>query len=319
MDRRFLLTIVTCFLVSMFYMQMIAPDRQDGAVPEGTPDRTVPVLVPDTIVRGDSPAVVPEGVVADPVEQFPERTIHLRNRVLDIEVTTVGAAIRSVVLQEYRESIGDDSPLLFIAPELESGPAMVLSLEEEGAGLSSISWEVIEEELEQGRLVLKLTLSGDRSVTRTYQLPDDGYEVSTSVRFEGNWPEGRRAYYSILGASRIRFDVGSRWPNQWVWASRMGSGGVAKVNHEDLGTIPSGQRIERASVWGALESNYFAQVIRAVGSDESSFDGSLLVVGEKTDVSEARWKSFKGEGKQGWPLRIGFLRPVVPGREDVYE
>lgn len=319
MDRRFLLTIVICFAVSMLYMQMIAPEPRTGQIPPVPRENPGSFAERPAVVTGETPQDVNVETISDPVEQFPERVVHLRNRLIDVAVSTVGAAIESVTLEDYQESIEDDSPLKLIGPELESGPAMTLAVSGEPQSRFSIPWQVIEEDLGSGLLVMKLTLGGNRSVIRSYHLPADGYQVTTSVRFEGDWPEGRRPYYRILGASRLRVDPGSRYPNQWLWASRMGSGGVAEVEHESLDVLPGGEEIKPTSVWGAIESNYFAQVVRAEGSDEASFDGKLLVVGEKTKESEARWNTFREQGLQGWPLRVGFQRPVNPGREDSYQ
>ena len=313
MDKRFLLTIVLCFAISVIYMDWITPPREPQIpVSTGVPTQQVTPTPPAQIDRSavDNPVVI---VDSAPVVE--EQTFSLSNSVLDIEISNRGAALIRASLLDYHEGAAegqaepsdDGLALNLISPQLESGQAMILRVPSLGMGLTDRIWVV--KETSRRSISFQTDLGAGRSVVRRYDLPDEGYQLTTTILFEGSWPAATDVYYEFLGANRIRYDQSSRaiYPNQWVSAPQAAGGSVGKPERGEVEAIESGEIRKDGVAWGALESNYFAQVIRPLpGANGKSPSAGLLVRGARPGEREAEYALLTESGLQGWPLRVGF-------------
>ena len=99
MDKRFLLTIVLCFAISVIYMDWITPPREPQIpVSTGVPTQQVTPTPPAQIDRS---AVDNTVVIVDPAPVVEEQTFSLSNSVLDIEISNRGAALIRAYLLDY--------------------------------------------------------------------------------------------------------------------------------------------------------------------------------------------------------------------------
>ncbi|HIA27839.1 MAG TPA: hypothetical protein EYN79_06935, partial [Planctomycetes bacterium] len=269
MDKRFLQTMVICFAISIIYMDWITPDRPVTSVPPAAVNQPPPVTPPDGVgsdlvvgaATGDQ-EVVPEVVIE-------EQLVLLANPLLEVQITNRGASILSAVLPRYGEEISDEAPPLeLIAPDLQSGRALEVQVQTAGEDLAQKLWEVVESS--RHGVTFRTQIQGGRAVVRSYQLPADGYELITTITFEGKWPVATDVRYEILGAKRIRYDVLGRaaaYPNQWVTASRNRDGSIDEVDHRAVEAVETGEVRRDGIAWVGLESNYFAQVIRPLSTE----------------------------------------------------
>ncbi len=310
MDKRFLLTILLCFAISVIYMDLITPDRtpQNPAVP-GTTTTQPPINTQQDDVRD---TVENSNNVVEPAPVIEQQTYQLTNSVLDLEFSNQGAALTRASLFNYSEEIEDEQALELISPQLESGQALLLQVPALGVNLSERLWEVVD--TDSSSISFRTGLGADRSVTRRYELPADGYELTVTILFEGSWSAATDVSYEFLGANRIRFDKSGRaaaYPNQWVAATRSATGSIGQIDRGEAAAIESGEIRKDQIAWGALESNYFAQVIRplqlASGKVASS---SLVTLGARPGEREAEFNRLNEDGLQGWPMRIGFRGKV---------
>ena len=317
MDKRFLLTIVLCFAISVIYMDWITPPPEPRPpVPIGENSGFVPQVQPIDQRPGDSQVVsVPVDTDADSVPVVEEKEFFLRNSVLEVQLTNRGASLVRASLPTYQEEFQGEKALELISPELQSGSALLVRLPSSGIDLVDRIWEVGESGA--GSVSFSTDLGAGRSVVRRYYLPKDGYELMVSVLFDGVWSAATDVHYEILGAKRIRFDASGRaaaFPNQWISAPHLGGGAIGDLDRDAAEAIETGEIRKEGVAWGALESNYFAQVIRPLpssGGQLSSF--GLLVLGARPGERETEFAALQDAGYQGWPMRVGFRRKVEPG------
>ncbi len=317
MDKRFLQTMVICFAISIIYMDWITPERTTTNVPTPGGNQPSPVVTPgdaasDLVVEpapGDQDAV-PEVVVE-------EQLVQLSNPLLEVQITNRGASIVSAALPGYGEEIDDDTPLHLIAPELQSGRALEVQVQTSDEDLAQKLWEVIDSSPDG--VTFRTQLSGGRAVVRSYQLPSDGYELFTSITFEGQWPVATDVRYEILGAKRLRYDVSGRmaaYPNQWVTASRNLDGSIGDVDHRAVEAVETGEVRRDGIAWVGLESNYFAQVIRPLPTEATPAPSlAMLAYGARPEDNSEQFQRLEAGDEnnaplQGWPMQVGFRRKV---------
>jgi YidC/Oxa1 family membrane protein insertase len=316
MDKRFLLTIVLCFAISVIYMDWITPPREPqppgptgvipGVFPQGQPADGQP-----DVARGVGVLVGTDPVV-DTVPVVQEQLFSLRNSVLEVEISNRGASLVRATLPAYQEEVQDHEALDLISPELESGSALLVKLPSSGVDLVSRIWEV--EKSSFSSVSFRTDLGSGRWVVRQYYLPEDSYELMVSILFDGVWPVATDVHYEFLGAKRIRFDESGRataFPNQWITAYHLGDGLIGDLDRSDVEAIETGEIRREGVAWGALESNYFAQVIRPLPSANGKSPSlGLLALGARPGEREAEFSALEDAGLQGWPLRVGFRRKV---------
>ena len=316
MDKRFLLTIVLCFAISVIYMDWITPPREpQPAVPTGVIPSVSPQGQPVDGQSGVAPGVgVPVGTdpVVDIVPVVKEQQFFLRNSVLEVEISNRGASVVRATLPDYQEEFQDQEALDLISPELESGSGLLVKLPSSGIDLADRIWEV--EKTSFRSISFRTELGADRWVVQSYYLPEDGYELMVSILFDGVWPVATDVHYEFLGAKRIRYDDSGRasaFPNQWITAYHLGSGLIGELDRGDVEAIEGGEIRKEGVAWGALESNYFAQVIRPLPSASGQSPSlGLLALGARPGEREAEFNALAEAGLQGWPMRIGFRRKV---------
>ncbi len=325
MDKRFLQTMVICFAISIIYMDWITPERTVTNVPPSGVQQPAPVPTPgdavsDLVVDADpgDQEVVPEVVIE-------EQMVLLANPLLEVQITNRGAALLSAVLPVYGEDIADDAPLELISPDVHSGRALEVQVQTTDEDLAQKLWEVIDSS--PAGVTFRTQLTGGRAVVRSYQLPTDGYELFTSITFEGQWPVATDVRYEILGAERIRYDVSGRmaaYPNQWVTASRNRDGSIGDVDHRAVEAVETGEVRRDGIAWVGLESNYFAQVIRPLSTEATPAPSlAMLAYGARPGENTEHFQRLAdGDGiqapLQGWPMRVGFRRKVETGTPHQY-
>ena len=325
MDKRLLQTMVICFAISIIYMDWITPERPATSVPPAGVNQPSPVTPPDGVgsdlvveaANGDQ-EVVPEVVIE-------EQLFLLANPLLEVQITNRGASILSAVLPGFGEEISDGAPLELISPDLRSGRALEVQVQTSGEDLAQKLWEVVETSF--GGVTFRTQLQGGRAVVRSYQLPADGYELITTITFEGKWPVATDVRYEILGAKRLRYDVSGRmaaYPNQWVTASRNRDGSIDDVDHRAVEAVETGEIRRDGIAWVGLESNYFAQVIRPLSTEADPAPAlAMLAYGERPGVNTEQFQRLADGDEfhpplQGWPMRVGFRRKVETGTSHVY-
>jgi YidC/Oxa1 family membrane protein insertase len=322
MDKRFLQTMLICFAISFIYMDWIQPPSSsttpDPAKVGSNPPQPVAEPLGTPAVDGSLSRVPDPIAVDDPTELLEEKLFSLTNEVLVVELSSRGAALTHAILPEYREEVGSEDPLHLISPALMSGIALELQVPSLGVDLAEKIWQVVEST--DNSVTFRTGLSAGRSVTRSYSLPKEGYELFTSVTFEGDWPASTDIRYELLGAKRIRYDVSGRaatYPNQWVAATRTRDNQIGEVDHQEVEAIESGEIRRDGIAWVGLESNYFAQVIRPLAATQDAPGPALGLLaygvrpGERTAEFEALASvGIDGRPLQGWPLQIGYRRKI---------
>jgi len=335
MEKRFILFILICLVLFPLYTRLVLPKPEpapptppgsSGAADPATPAAPVPApgAAAPLPAAGDPAGNGASAAAERAPEQFPPRTVLLENPALRIELRSEGAGIASVVLPAYRE--GDrDAPLTLASPELHSGTGLIVrasGIAGADVPLDAVSWELVEEGA--NRAVFRTPLPGG-SVTKSFELPPEGYELEVAVTIECELTAARDAVYQLLGPERIRFDPGSTHPNQRVSGIHDPRGRIAHTDHEAVGPLPQRMRVhERPIAWGGLESNYFAWVIRPLkgaGPAEgvpvaAGAVPKLIEIGDPDSSRSAEYKHAQELGRQTYPYRVGFQLPIEPGRTD---
>ena len=250
--------------------------------------------------------------------QFESRTVRLTNPVLDIEVTTLGAAVQTVELFDYRESERDQI-LSLISEELQSGLAFTLTLpgRQITAPLESVHWELVSE-VPGEKVVFRYPIGEGRSVQKEYVLPREGYELEVAVTFEGEFPAATDVPYRLLGPERIRFETNAHRPNARVAGTRNPRGGYGGTEHEKVGELPQsdGVRLDvRGYVWAGLESNYFACVIRPTEIAAGNV-GKMVEIADSDSSRAGEYRGWHKAGRQEYPYQVGFQQPISAGETD---
>ncbi|MDE0960408.1 MAG: membrane protein insertase YidC [Planctomycetota bacterium] len=324
MDKRFLQTMLICFAISFIYMDWIRPPSpQPSPSPEtvaSNPQQPAAVIsgAPASGASASDDAGISPAPVSD--EPLEEQLFSLSNEELELEISNRGAVLTRAILPAYREEVGSEDPLQLISQDLLSGNALELQVPSLGVDLGQRVWQVVEST--DNSVTFRTDLAAGRGVVRHYSLPDDGYELFTSVTFEGDWPVATDIRYELLGAKRIRYDVSGRaasYPNQWVVAPRNRQGQIGEVEHLEVEAVESGEIRKDGIAWAGLESNYFAQVIRPLAATQDSPAPSLALLaygvrpGERTaEFEDLASVGIAGRPLQGWPLQVGYRRKIEP-------
>lgn len=334
MDRRFLITIVVCFLIAISYMKVLEwlqppPPPRSSAPPSATESGgaagTSGMGTSSGAGVGASSADPTSGMASgdassslDPsLPAHPSSQASLHNDVLRIETQSLGASLLRVDIPGYRD---DDhaSELELIAPARLSGPAFVLGGPDLPAELARRHWELIE----QGErvVVYRIALPDGRAVEKRYELPAEGYLLQVQLSFQGGWSTVPPLRYQLLGPERIRFEEGSRELNYQVVAYAGPDWRLARVERKDIRVLETELRFEARSqrvLWSGLESNYFACVIRPLLAQTDTPAAQLIVRGVTQDPPGA--SELPERGIQPLPFQVGFEAELEPGVVHRYE
>ncbi len=325
MEKRFLLFILICVTSFLVYGRLLGPrsvppGNPPGSSATGSPERVDPSAAGDPGARSPENAAPGSGDTPSPIPalpSYPLKSVVLSNDSLELDLRSDGAGIHSAIFSKYLEG-NRENALIFASPELQSGTGLVVAVSGIGSGvpLDTVRWELIEQS--DGRVVFRHPLGEGGSITKEIVLPPEGYEVVVSITIDGEFSAARDARYQFLGFARIRYEDGSRGPNQRVAGLLDRNGLVTDTDHEGVGPLPQRFRVdERSIAWGGLESNYFASVIRP--EPVAGMAPPRLI--EIADPDRTRAPEYKGaheKGRQEYPYRVGFQQTVVPGRTDVY-
>ncbi len=320
MEKRVLTTIIVCFAVIWVYTKIFVPSppaRRPGNPPatQGPPppSREPGQVNSDRITR--APATPPADV---PV--FEVREHILESGRLRLVLDSRGACVTSAFLVDYREDLRpgevDERPLALFSPELDAGGALQIFVTEYPF-LETIPWDMTVEESE---VIFSLPL-GDRSVIKKIRLDPDSYTVEVSVRFDGEWPLAGDDAYTLFGPQRIRFDGRAMAPNGQVIGTAGPQGNFAEVERKKIRPIPGGEHQDaRRVLWNALESQYFAFVLRPLLTTASpQFPWSATVQGLSSSPPKGMVQENQKRGVQGLPFRIGIRHELIPGNQDEYQ
>ncbi len=316
MEKRFTLAMVLCFLIVFLGIHYMAPPPQARKPVPAAP--TAPSAT-GTGTIGSAPApqdpagqaaTAPAPAAASRPE-FPAKTWTWRNDVVEVEVTSRGAALARVALLAHREDEKQE-PLTLIYPESAGAGALALDLGEAERYLAVEHWEV-ESESERS-VAFRYPLPGGRYVRKSLQLPAQGYLFEAVISCEGSWDAN--AYYRLFGPERIRRETGgSGVANNRITAYATPNRTLADVVRAPVAAIPEQvpqvYRDPTQALWFGLESNYFAFVLRPLDGWENAPWSAI----SRQEVGKER----KEPHLQPLPLGVGCERRVHPGVAHRYE
>lgn len=326
MEFRFILAVILCTLIFMF-----SPLGR-GCFPQpkkSDPTATTPTESKDETTEpgkeGSGDTEKPETTEPDSAEstisgiaRFEEgepRTVDLSNSVMSLTLSTRGGSLIEARLTQYKNDDHQSDLLLMGESELESGRALQVELAEGGADLSRLHWKLEPRAGDADPVVFSLRDDRGRTIRKTIEFvgPDDPYLVETQVEFEGPW-EGS---YRFWGPKGLRVDHNARDPNQHVIGLAGDDGSFATEERDAISLVEGGlETDERRILWGGLESNFFAFVIRPQPVD-GQLDWTTLYRGNETDDGKGGDRLERQIPSQ--PFEVGFERSITPGSEHAYE
>ena len=343
MEKRFILFILICVVSFPIYNALFLPpppernpagNESGSGAPNASPPGEGRVTTPATVTpsgtaqnagsSGAGEANPANGANSEPsVEparpQFESRAIELANENLHLTVSSRGATVTEAQLINYRE-VDSEETLRIFSPELLSGGAFTVELPSQGFDemLANEDWELVTEVAGQS-VTWRHRLGDGRSIEKTFTLPAEGYELEVAIQFFGDFPATRDVPYRILGPQRIRYEAASMRPNARVAGMRNGRGEVTETDHQRVGPVTGGARLDGRSIgWAGLESNYFACVLRPTALAQAP-KTKMIEVGEPDKSRSSEFRGANEAGRQEWPVRVGFQTPLAVGQADRYQ
>jgi len=191
MDRRFALAIVLSFLVLMVFQVWLAPKHPPATGPDSADSLSAAADTTGAAPAGD---VRPEARVKRPTEplrmQTPalvspavhEETITVGSTLFEATFTNRGGRLLRYELSTYDKPDGDPVQMVGSTPEL----GLTLETDQGLMSLDDLLFNM-RESSEGGRkvVVFEAGLEDGIRITKTYRLPEDGYDLDLAVRIDG--------------------------------------------------------------------------------------------------------------------------------------
>lgn len=253
MEKRLILTIVLCMLIAIASSSFFRTAEQSPK-PKPPTQSPVPITLssaPTASTDGKAPG---PGTVAEPPggekvaseipPSFPPKEVKLEDEYLELTFSSLGASLTTAVLLQHLEHDPagklrrEEWPRLrLIAPDLESGAALTLRLQDWPLALDKVHWNVVESSARAVRFSYPLA-GGRTNIEKVVRLTDNPYLLDVEIVFSGApWTQVATDVRAIfLGPDRIRAD-NSRAPNQRVTGYANSAWEYAQVERKTLKPI----------------------------------------------------------------------------------
>lgn len=279
-NRRTVLALFLCFVVVFFYSEMFVKPQLKGNIKppaaSATPDASNPVTF-TAAPGGTTIATTPISVQNTPsgtptlAETAANPTTVVESSVFRVRITHLGGRLSSVALRNYRDHIGDDTPLDLVHPR--EGAPLPLGIYRGGENDGRVSYE------------LKTVSQGPTAQQGVYQVPATGELVLT---FAGVLPSGNQiskvfrfqpdSYLfsveaSVTAKSNDNSIVGLEWAqhlNLEASDSRHQRTGFSITSLSDEGSRPTRSYVRKpddivnlldSTVWTSVADPYFMEAL----------------------------------------------------------
>jgi YidC/Oxa1 family membrane protein insertase len=289
-ERRLLLALVLCLLLTFVWVQLFAP-RQARQTPAAPSTATQPAPA----AQGP-PSAAPETKPAEeaprPAQSFESREISWRSGPFLARFTTVGARLLDLRVEGIYERVGltdaeradPQNWLLLLKPTRDGGGSFGLRDHTgalEGADLERYVWEgrvVPGDGGGDGSVHFRLPLVNGLTFEKEIRAGSGGYGLEVVLRLRNENPDlvGKDYVFSFAPADSIRRDADPYYPDPVALAAYRGRFSVG------LETIPPGklkdgyaQDFPKPSgedlAWAGAESKYFAVLARPLPPTRVAF------------------------------------------------
>ncbi len=281
MNKQEKIAVALLFAAMLGYMVFILPRFAPAPQPKPSPPlnqpttQTTPTLAPTTQTPGTQPAPSTKPLAPETPAK-PEETVHLKNKFIDVELTTHGAAVKRIHLLKYEiQPNGTGSKKQPVILNQYGGiPALALENVENGG--SNVSYEI--RQSESSVVFERITPSGLK-IRKTYSLAQgDDFEAASdyTIRCQVSFEAPKDRAISIKAPGLTAGTAAQRSPEEggiiWMLFTMDNRGIYLRVDSFD-GTEPKYHfltEIESTPVttieplplrWLAIKNQYFAMIL----------------------------------------------------------
>jgi len=278
MDKKTIVTIIACLLALMVWHNVLAPKiwpPQEQPAPQQPAGDGHPQALEPADTGGEQPPIQPVSPVdqaADPDDQPEVQSATLKNKYLNIELTNEGGVLTKAYLNEFDETVSDDSPLLLLTPVEPGEHSLALELVPK-QGLTERRFHVIE--ATDQKMVYQTKLPSGLRVTKTIELPAGAYHAVMTVKLENLSGKEMKITYRATSAAGIVPEMPAWQKEEVVDLSERKSGYIegavgaqlangTKIFRKGPGKVQeSPWTYDAATVqWAGIKNHYFSAVLK---------------------------------------------------------
>ncbi|MFQ5687452.1 MAG: membrane protein insertase YidC [Candidatus Scalindua sp.] len=280
MDKKALIAFVLCGIIMLYFFNKMQPPRQPGE--EGAEEFTEETVDREGLnKRGleEEVAIGVEGQKIEKVEKIVQEDIELQdyiliqNDVMKTVWTNEGAALKSVILPEFRNP-ERTQVLELLKPSRTDSLPLSMKLTEDGRyQLKTRRYKVVESGAD--RVVFTTFLENGIQITKDISLQSGKYYFDVAITLQNTTDSEVLASYSITAANGLYPEVDKISGLASITGIDVGKG-KTKIAHTDVKDMPYKNESVGITLAGAT-NKYFAAVLRASTSNRISTTTTGLV------------------------------------------
>ncbi len=280
MDKKALLAFVLCGIIMLYFFHITQPAQQPvEEVPEEVTERTVEkewreerVLREET-TKGEEERKIEKVVKVVPGDIELQDYILLQNDVMKTVWTNEGAALKSVILPEFRNPERTQVLELLKPSRIDSLPLSMKLTEEGRYQLKTRRYKVVQSGA--GRVVFTTLLENGIQIKKDISLQNGKYYFDVAITLQNTTDSEILASYSITAANGIYPEVDSYVGLASISGIDVGNG-KTKIVHTAVKDMPYKNESVGISLAGSV-NKYFAVVLSPSSGNRMATATSELV------------------------------------------
>jgi YidC/Oxa1 family membrane protein insertase len=254
-----------------------------------------PVVYPQLAAINAKEQIVTLGAVYDEIERFDDDAQYK----FQVELTSKGAAVKTLMLSEFKDrNTEDPSPLTLLSPlgngkniyslantALKVAPTDAEQFDTRAFPLNKLNWTFVETDTKDEvrfEAILKDANTDTLKVIKTYRVQPDSYDLGCDVTVENLSTSPIKVLMQMQGPGGMDREGVRQDARKIKAAYKSGETGVAvealdvaamqkklKKNDKDAFKVKD-KNAENALVWSALTNKYFAAIIRPIPTETQS-------------------------------------------------
>jgi YidC/Oxa1 family membrane protein insertase len=283
MDKKALIALFLCGIIMLYFFNSMQPDKKSGENgPEEVAEKTLEQEeLEDEIASGVETQVRKiEEIVQDDIQL--QDYILIQNDVMRSVWTNEGAALKSVILPEFKNPEKTDTLELLKSSKPDSLPLSIELMDDKRYQSKTRRYKVVEKGPD--RVVFAALLENGIQITKEISLKSGNYYFDVAVTLQNTTDSDINASYTITAANGVYPEVSKTSSLASIVGIDVGKGGKTKtkIAHTEVKNMPYKNESVGIELAGTT-NKYFAVALeplagcRVVAATAESFDNPDLV------------------------------------------
>ena len=291
MDKKALIAIVICGVVMLLYYPFILPlfsPKKPEPIIEETEEQVIPQKQADIKTSAESKLSTTKPTqTLQPQVEIPLREVVIENELLRTVWTNEGAALKSIMLKQFKDTEAKNTLELIKNAEIEYRPLAIENILQKSK-FHKQRYKIVEQS--ENKIVFTTQLDEGINLVKTVDISPGKYNINMDIVLENNTDSEFALSYSIIASSMITHEGVPSTDMAAVTGVDMGNKKI-KLVHIAPKEFPS-KNESVGIIWTGSTNKYFSTILKPKSSDwvasitAQAFDILGTLSNEKADSGD---------------------------------